>query len=100
MGMPSKKELDRIRKLLENEEPSRGLPENPTQVEVAKYKICEKFVIYLNAHDMSQAELARKLEIDPARMNEIVRYRINLFTLDKLAEFAERLDPNFKLEVA
>ncbi len=100
MGMPSRKEIEKMLKILEKGEPSRSLPENPTQVELVKYKICEKFVIYLNTHEMSQAELARKLEIDPARMNEIVRYRINLFTIDKLAEFAERLDPDFRLDVA
>ena len=49
---------------------------------------------------MSQAELARQLNMDPARLNEIVKYRIDLFTIDKLLEFAEVLDPDTKIEVA
>ena len=49
---------------------------------------------------MTQAELARQLDMDPARLNEIVKYRIDLFTIDKLVDFAEVLDPKFKIEVA
>ena len=38
--------------------------------------------------------------MDTARLNEIIKYRIDLFTIDKLIEFAEVLDPDLKVEVA
>lgn len=38
--------------------------------------------------------------MDTARLNEIVKYRIDLFTIDKLLEFAEILDPDTRVEVA
>ena len=38
--------------------------------------------------------------MDTARLNEIVKYRINHFTVDKLIEFAQRLDPNLEIKVA
>lgn len=100
MGFPSEKKLNQIRSRLERAEPSRTLPENATKVERVKYKICEKFVAYLLENKVSQAELARRLKIDPARMNEIVKYRIDLFTIDKLLELAERLDPDIDIRVA
>lgn len=100
MGFPSQKQLKEMRAKLEKAEPSRTLPENASTVERTKYKICEKFVRHLLDTKTSQAELARQLHMDPARLNEIVKYRIDLFTIDKLLEFAEILDPNTKVEVA
>jgi predicted XRE-type DNA-binding protein len=100
MGFPSEKKLKQIRSRLEKIEPSRTLPENATKVERVKYKICEKFVEYLLEKKVSQADLARKLNLDPARLNEIVKYRIEFFTIDKLLELAERLDPKIDIRVA
>jgi len=100
MGFPSEKKLKEIRARLEKAEPSRTLPEKASMADRVKYKICEKFVRYLLDHNMSQAELARQLKMDPARLNEIVKYRVDLFTIDKLLEFAVALDPKTKVEVA
>ena len=100
MGFPSEKKLKEIRSRLEKAEPSRTLPKDATTSQRIKYKICEKFVIYLLDNDLTQAELARELEMDTARLNEIVKYKIDLFTIDKLIEFVEKLDTEFKFEVA
>jgi len=100
MGFPSNEKVKKMRAILEKAEPSRTLSKNATTVERVKYKICEKFAAYILDNGVSQAELARQLSMDPARLNEIVKYRLDLFTIDKLVEFAERLDPKFKIEVA
>ena len=100
MGFPSNDKVKRMKALLEKAEPSRTLPKNASTSERVKYKICEKFAAYIIDNNISQAELARQIKMDPARLNEIVKYRIDLFTIDKLIEFAERLDPQFKIEVA
>jgi predicted XRE-type DNA-binding protein len=65
-----------------------------------KYQLCEKFVVYLTQKGISQAQLARKLKVDPSRINEIVKYRIDLYTVDKLMDLAERLDLDFEIKVA
>ena len=49
---------------------------------------------------MTQAQLARKLKVDPARIYEIVKYRIDLYTVDKLLDLAERLELNLNVRVA
>ena len=48
---------------------------------------------------MSQVQLAKKLKVDPSRINEIVKYRIDLYTVDKLMDLAERLQLDFDVEV-
>jgi predicted XRE-type DNA-binding protein len=100
MGFPSEKELKKVRAKLEKAEPSRLLPKNASKADQVKYKLCEKFVIYLTEHKMSQVQLAKKLKVDPSRINEIVKYRIDLYTVDKLMDLAEKLHLDFEVEVA
>lgn len=100
MGFPSEKELKSVRAKLEKAEPSRLLPKKASKADRLKYKLCEKFVVYLVEHKISQAALAKKLRVDPSRVNEIVRYRIDLYTIDKLMDLAERLQLELKIEVA
>jgi len=100
MTFPNERELKKIREKLEKVEPSRLLPRNASKAEKLKYALCQKFVVYLLEHEISQAELARNLNMDTARLNEIVKYKIDLFTVDKLIEFAQRLDPNLEINVA
>ena len=100
MGFPSEKELKLIRKKLARTEPSRLLPKNASKADVLKYKLCEKFVIYVTDNNISQVQLAKKLKVDPSRVNEIVKYRIDLYTIDKLMELAERLHLDFNVKVA
>jgi predicted XRE-type DNA-binding protein len=100
MTFPNEKELKKIREKREKVEPSFLLPRNASKADKLKYALCQKFVVYLLEHDISQAELARNLNMDTARLNEIVKYKIDLFTVDKLIEFAQRLDPNLEINVA
>lgn len=97
---PSQEQLKNMRDRLDKADPSRTLPENASTVQKIKYQICEKFISHLLEHNLSQAELARQLDMDRARLNEIVKYKIDLFTIDKLIEFAEKLDAQFSFEVA
>jgi predicted XRE-type DNA-binding protein len=49
---------------------------------------------------MSQAELARKIGVDRSRINWIVKYKIDNFTIDKLCGFWSTIDPEFELKVS
>ena len=100
MSFPSEKQLKSIRAKLSKVEPSRLLPKNASKAERLKYQLCEKFVRYLMDNEMSQVQLAKKVKVSPSRINEIVKYRIDLFTVDKLINLAERLHLEFKVEVA
>lgn len=100
MAFPNSKTLEKMRKKLEKAEPTRQLPENPTKAEKLKYDLCKQFVKYLLKHKISQKQLAEQLEIEPARLNEIVKYRIDLFTIDRLLDYAERLKPSLRVSVS
>ena len=100
MPLPSKKELNRARKKLASVEPTRGLPEDASKADQLKYELCKQFVIYLRKHGMTQKELAEQLDMEPARLNEIVKYRIELFAVDRLLDCLEKLKPNIRVTVA
>ncbi len=100
MSFPSDKTLRKMRDRLEKAQPSHTLLSNANSADRIKYKICEKFVVYILDNKIDQTELAKQLQIEPTQINEIIKYRIDLFTIDKLIEFAERLDPKFKMEIA
>ena len=99
MSFPDEKELSRVRKKLSKVEPTRSLPKDASKSDKLKYELCRQFVKYLMTHKMTQKELAKEIDIQPARMNEIVKYRIDLFTVDRLLDYAERLRPNLKITV-
>ena len=99
MGVPSKKELDRVKRKLAKVEPTRVLSKNASKSDKLKYELCKQFVKYLIKSKMTQKELAQELEMEPARLNEIVKYRVDLFTVDRLLDYAERLRPNLKVTV-
>ena len=100
MSFPDSETLKKMRKKLEEVEPTRLLPKDASKAQVLKYRICEKFVIHLLDNNLSQAQLARDLKMDTARLNEIIKYQIDLFTVDKLLDFLERLDPSIEVKVA
>ena len=100
MDFPSKKELDRVLRKLESIEPTRVLPKDASKTDRLKQDLCKQFVIYLREHQVNQKELAEKLEIEPARINEIVKYKIELFTVDRLLGYLEKLNPDLKVIVA
>ena len=71
MTFPSEKELEKIREKLDKADPSYLLPENATKAEKLKYELCKKFVVYIRKNKVTQVELSKRLNIDPARLNEI-----------------------------
>ena len=100
MPFPNKKELDRARKKLAKVEPTHTLPPDASSADKLKFDLCRKFVVYLREHEITQKELAEQLKIEPARINEIVKYKIDLFTADRLMDYLEILDPKLKVIVA
>ncbi|MBP5297349.1 MAG: XRE family transcriptional regulator [Bacteriovoracaceae bacterium] len=67
------------------------MPENLSATDRLKFNLCSKFITYLLDHQLSQKQLAAILQVDPSRINEIVKYHIHLYPLDRLISWAERL---------
>ena len=101
MSFPSNKEIQGILKELESVEPTFILDrKNASAVDKIKYDLCREFVIYMISNNMSQVDLADKLGVDKARVNKIVKYRIEVFTIDKLLSLLNIIKPSSELKVS
>ena len=76
-----------------------ALPDDASEVERAKYKLCQLIAKYLRDSELTQRDLAKKIEIDEARISEILRGKINNFTIDRLMLYTQKLYPQVKIEI-
>ncbi len=101
MSFPSNKEIQEILKELESVEPTFVLDrKNASAVDKIKYDLCREFVIYMISNKISQVDLAERLDIDKARVNKIIKYRIEVFTIDKLLSLLNIIKPSSELKVS
>ena len=91
--------LDLVKQLDGTDNFPNDVKKDASKSDKLKYELCRQFIKYLLKHKMTQKELAEEIDIQPARMNEIVKYRIDLFTVDRLLNYAERLKLNLKITV-
>lgn len=92
---PDPKRLAEVLQRLSSDEVmgSAVLPENAGPIERAKFKACEIIVKFLRKSGMMQKELATRLRIDESRLNEILHYKVENFTLESLIGYANALYP-------
>jgi predicted XRE-type DNA-binding protein len=96
------KALARIRERLSDPHYEGGniaLPEAASEVDRAKYQICQLIARYQREHSLLQKDIARQLGVDESRVSDILRGRIEGFTLDRLIGYAERLHPGLRVHV-
>ncbi len=98
MSYPDEKTFRRIRKLAEDLEADFVLGENPSTTDKIKYQLCQVFIGYIMGHNLTQTSLAEKLGIPQPRLNEVLKCKIHLFTIDRLLEYYSKLFPNSELE--
>ena len=98
---PSRKRLAEVRKRLSDPSVlgSSLLPSNATQIDRAKFKACEAIIKFRQKNALKQKDLAQQLGIDESRMSEILHYKTDGFTLDRLVSYAQELYPNLKLDL-
>jgi predicted XRE-type DNA-binding protein len=101
-AFPDTKVLTRIRETLSDPNYQGGnlaLPQSASGVDRAKYQICQLVARYQREHGLLQKDIARQLGVDESRISEILRGRIEGFTLDRLIAYAEKLHPGLRVEV-
>src|SRR5215213_6826079 len=86
-----KKYLERIEDPKNNQEVNYDLPENPTPLQVAKFDICQKILAYQQDNDLSDEELAEKVNLSIPELEEVLFCQIEKFTLDRLMTYANSL---------
>lgn len=100
INWPNKAELKSIDKKLAKVKGSAALPANVDHLDRFKYALCGELVKYSVAHDLSQREIAARLDVSESRISEIVHYRIDKLTVDRLIKYLGKLNPKLKLNVA
>ncbi|MGK5084761.1 XRE family transcriptional regulator [Bdellovibrionota bacterium FG-1] len=99
---PSREAIERLTKKVE-ENPelyvSHGLPSNAPEKDRIKYELCGEFIKYMNRHEITQRELAKRIGIDEALISKVVHYHIDEFSLDRLYDFLNTLDSGLTLKV-
>lgn len=74
---------------------SQVLPNNSTPLQKSKHELCREILIYQRKHKLTDKELAEQMELTLAETEDILHYRIDYFTLDRLMTYANKL---FKAE--
>ncbi len=101
MSFPNNKEIQSILKELEAVEPTFVIDrQNASAVDRVKYDLCREFVVYMLSQKITQAELSQRLNIDKGRVNKIIKYRIEFFTIDKLLSLLNIIRPSSELKVS
>src|SRR5690242_8706471 len=93
------KYLEKIEDPKNEREINRGLPKNPTSLQIAKYKLCKKILAYQVKNKLNDEELTQKLDLSQAETEDILFCEIEKFTLDRLMVYASHLFSPNKIEV-
>ena len=99
---PDDKTLKRIREKLSNPDYTNGnlaLPADSSEVDRAKYQACQLIAKYKREHGWMQKEIAEKLGVDESRISDLLRGKIESFTLDRLIGYAEKLHPGLRIKI-
>ena len=63
-------------------------------------KICKKVVSYKQDEELTTEEIAQKVQLSKAEAEDILYYRIDYFTLDRLVFYASKLFSPLKVRMA
>ncbi len=101
-GFPDEKTLKRVREKLSDPDYEGGsyvVSDDASEVDRAKYQLCQLIAKYKREHNLLQKEVAEKLGIDEARISEILRGKIESFTLDRLVSYVEELYETVQVKI-
>lgn len=96
---PSKRELDEVRKVLDQAPASRPLAKDASPVEKTKHALCAEFVKFKNENKLTQRALAERIGADEALVSKIIHYRFDEFSTDRLIDYLSKLYPQIELKV-
>jgi len=75
------------------------LPENASPLEKSKYDLCENILAYKQDNKLTINKLAQKINLSEAETEDILHYRLNHFTLDRLMGYANQLFSPLQVKV-
>jgi predicted XRE-type DNA-binding protein len=99
---PNSKTLAKVRSKLSDLNYSGGnldLSDDASEVEKAKYELCQILARYQREHHLMQKDIAEKLGIDEARVSDILRGKLEGFTLDRLVGYIKKIHPRLQIKI-
>lgn len=99
---PDESTLKRIREKLSDPNYKGGnvaLPSKANRVDRIKYELCQMIAKYKREHQILQKDIAERLGVDESRISDILRGKIEGFTLDRLIAYAEKLHPHLRVQI-
>jgi predicted XRE-type DNA-binding protein len=67
------------------------LADNASALEKAKYELCENILAHKQDNKLTIQKLAKKINLSETETEDILHYRTNHFTLDRLMNYASKL---------
>lgn len=98
---PDEKDIQSIVDQLSSDEiiGSSVLPKNASEADKIKFKLCSKIVEYKLKRNLTQKELAEKLNLDEPETSRVLHYKIERYSIERLLGYARILFPKLTLEV-
>src|SRR3954453_24201229 len=101
-SFPSEEEMERVIKRFSDPNYNRvniGLMPNASELDKAKYNICQSISRYKRINKLTPAELAQKIGISQAKTDDILFGRINELSFEELASYTEKLNGHLQVKV-
>lgn len=99
---PPEEELERVIKYFSDpncKEINQGLTPNASELDKAKYNICQSISRYKRVNNLTPAKLAQKIGINQEKTDDILFGRINELDLNELISYTEKLNGHLELKV-
>jgi len=68
-------------------------------LEKSKYELCKKMVVYKREKKLSTEKIAQKILLSKAETEDILHYRTDYFTLDRLMNYTSKLFPTSEIKI-
>jgi hypothetical protein len=99
---PNEVEIERVTKHFSDpncKEINTGLMPNASELDKAKYGICQSISRYKRLNKITPSELAKKIKISKEKTDDILFGRISNFNFEELVFFAEKLKGHLEVKI-
>lgn len=101
LTFPPEEELERVVKYFSKnpKEINQGLMPNASELDKAKYDICQSISRYKRINKLTPNQLSQKLGLNQAKTDDILFGRINEFNFEELTAYTEKLNGHLQVKV-
>jgi len=98
----SKKAFERYLERVEDPNYQGGswaLSPNASPLEKSKHELCKKMIIHKREKKLTTEKIAKKISLSLAETEDILHYRTDYFTLDRLMNYTSKLFPTNEVKI-